>query len=367
MALTSSRSAPRRRIVDRRSAEGKSARSTKVLLFVGGTVVAGVAALSIALWLGGDLSQSVINGLVIGGTSDLTGWGLPASKLVMEVSSVGVIGMLLGCLLLPQEDDGPSPTAQRCLRTASWLALAWAISTAMLLLFSWSDVIAQPVTQLSITRLFTDTATTFPGAADFVSSIAVALVIAVAVKVTAARWAMLLLLVLACYNLVPMALQGHASHGEVLKYSLIVHVIAVSLWVGGLTALVMHARAEPAQLAVALPRFSVIALGCYIAVAASGSVAVWKLLGAVPALWGSRYGVLVLLKATALIILGILGWWHRRHTVGRISVSDEDGWVRRAFIRLAAAEIVVMVVAVAIAVALSRTASPDTIVLHGNQ
>lgn len=106
-------------------------------------------------------------------------------------------------------------------------------------------------------------------------------------------------------------------------------------------------------------------------VAASGGVAVWKLLGSVPAVWGSRYGVLVMLKAAALITLGILGWWHRRHTVRRIRTdendSKDDSKARKAFIQLAAAEIVVMVVAVALAVALSRTASPDTIILHGNQ
>ena len=364
MALTSSRDV----VIDRRAVANKKTRSSRAVLFVAGTIAVAVAALAMAMWLGGNLTQSTINGLVIGGTSNLTGWGLPASKLLMESASVGVIGMLLGALLLPQEADGPSQTARRCLRTASWLGLAWAISTAILLLFSWSDVVAEPVTQLSITQLFTNTSTTFPGAADFISSIAVALVIAVGTTVTWNRWGLLFLLLLACYDLVPMALQGHASHGTVLKYSLIVHVIAVSVWVGGLCALLMHMRAEPAQLAAVLPRFSRIALGCYAAVAASGILAVVLLLGTVPALWGSRYGVLVLLKSAALIALGVLGWWHRRHTVGRISGDDRDyGRVRRAFVRLAAAEVVVMVVAIAIAVALSRTASPDTIVLHGNQ
>jgi len=365
MALTSSDV-----VLDRRSVTGKPVRSRRVVLFVAATVAAAVIALVIAMWLGGNLTQTTINGLVIGGTSNLTAWGLQASKLVMEASSVGVIGMLLGSLLLPQQDGGPSRATRRCLRTASWLALVWAVSTAFLLIFSWSDVVARPVTQLSITQLFTDTATTFPGAADFISSIAVALVIAVGVAVTANRWGVLLLLLLACYNLVPIALQGHASHGTLLKYSLIVHVIAVSLWVGGLGALLMHVRAEPAQLAVAVPRFSKLALGCYIAVAASGVITLLQLLGwSVPALWGSRYGDLGMLKLTALITLGVIGWWHRRHTVGQIRANEDEhaGRARRAFIRLAAAEIVVMAIAVAIAVTLSRTAAPDTIVLHGNQ
>ncbi|MBO0809129.1 MAG: CopD family protein, partial [Actinobacteria bacterium] len=92
----------------------------------------------------------------------------------------------------------------------------------------------------------------------------------------------------------------------------------------------------------------------------------WELLGQVSLAWTTRYGVLVILKATALITLGILGWWHRRHTVRRIRAGDGP-LARSAFIRLAAAEIVVMVAAIALAVALSRTASPDTILLHSGR
>ncbi|HKN98568.1 MAG TPA: CopD family protein [Pseudonocardiaceae bacterium] len=362
MALTSSRTVAARRSVDLRSLPRH-----RVRLFVLATAVAGIAALAIAMWLGGNLTQSTINGLVIGGTGDLTAWGLSVSKMVMDMSSVGVIGLLLTCLLLPEPDGEPSATARRCRRTASQLAVVWAVSTAALLVFTWSDVVDQQVTKLPFGKLFTATGSVFPDVADYISVTAVAVVIAAGIAVTD-RWpGALVLLLLAGYNLVPMALQGHASHGTVLKYSLVVHVIAVSLWVGGLGALLLHVRGEPALLAVAVPRFSGVALGCYVAVAASGIVAVWVLLGSVPAVWGSRYGVLVMLKAGALIALGVLGWWHRRHTVSRIRASQDDARARRAFVQLAAAEIVIMVVAVALAVALSRTASPDTIILHGNQ
>ncbi|WP_084144189.1 copper resistance D family protein [Amycolatopsis taiwanensis] len=360
MALTSSQHAVSRRRVDPRSLRRKP-----VTLFVAALAVAGVATLVIAMWLGGNLSQASVDGLLIGGTSSFTTWGLQASKLVMEVSSVGVVGMLLTRLLLPDQDGKPSPTARRCLRTASQLAVVWAISTFALFLFNWSDMAGMPVTDLPITKLFTDIGDTFPGVADFVSSTAVAVMIAVGLAVTDTRLGAMVLLPLALYNLVPMALQGHASHGTVLKYSLLVHVIVVSLWVGGLAALLMHVRKEPAMLAVAVPRFSTVALGCYVLIAASGITASWYLLGSLPTLWGSRYGVLVMLKGAALIALGVFGWWHRRHTVSRIR-TGEDGRARRAFIQLAAAEVFIMVIAIALAVTLSRTASPDTIVLHGN-
>jgi putative copper resistance protein D len=361
MALASSRTVEARRIIDLRPGPRR-----RIKLFVLATAGAGIVTLVIAMWLGGNLTQS-INGLVVGGTGNLTGWGLSASKMVMEVASVGVIGLLVACLLLPEPDGEPSATVLRCRRSATQLAVVWAIANAALLVFTWSDVVDVPVARLPFAKLFTAGTTVFPDALDYISSTAVAVVIAVGVAVTERRRGALLLLLLASYNLVPMALQGHASHGTVLKYSLIVHVIAVSLWVGGLAALLLHVRQEPALLAVAVPRFSKLALGCYLVVAATGIVAAWILLGSVPALWGSRYGVLVMLKAAALIALGILGWWHRRHTVDRIRTSQDDARVRRAFIQLAAAEIVIMVIAVALAVALSSTASPDTIILHGNQ
>jgi putative copper export protein len=344
---------------------GRRRARRRVMAFVAATALTGVAALVLAMWLGGNLTQSNILGLAIGGTGSVTGWGLPASKLVMDLSSVGVVGMLLACLLLPGREA--NDTTRRCLRTASRLALVWAVSNAALLVFSWSDVVARPITDLPYTKLFTDTAGTFPDAAGFIASTALAVVIAGGLAVTETRRGVWILLPLTIYNLVPMALQGHASHGTLLKYSIGVHVIAMALWVGGLAALLTHVRSEPAQLAVTVPRFSRIALACYTAVAASGITAAWQLLGSVPAVWGSQYGVVVMLKAAALVALGIFGWWHRRHTVHHLRVDGSGDRARRAFVRLAAAEVAIMVAAVAIAVALSRSASPDTILLHTNR
>lgn len=350
----------------RRTAGVPSSKTKRPVVFVVATAFVGAAALALGMWLGGNLTQSQIDGLAVGGTGSLTGWGLPASKLVMDLSSIGVIGLLLVCLLLPAHHRELTATARRCLRTASRLAVAWGVSNAALLIFSWSDVVAQPVTALPYRNLFTDTTKTFPDAAGFLTSTALALVIAVGISITQTRWGVMSLLPLSVYNLVPMALLGHASHGTVLKYSIVVHVIAMSLWVGGLAALVAYVRREPELLAIAAPRFSTLALACYAAIAVSGIAAAWELLGSVSALWGSRYGVVVTLKAAALLALGIFGWWHRQHTVPRIRAGGGSR-SRRAFVRLAAAEVAIMVAAVAIAVALSRSASPDTILLHSNR
>lgn len=337
----------------------------RILLYTTTTALAAATALATALWLGGDLTQTNVLGLEIGGTGSFTSWGLPTSTLLMELASAGTIGMLLTRLLLPEPDHTPTPTARRCLRTATHLALAWALSNAAMLLFNWSDVTDQPITALPITKLFTDTANTFPDVQDYISTTAVALMITLGLTVIETRWGALLLLPLALYNLIPMVLQGHASHGTILKYSLIIHVIAITPWVGGLAALLLHVRNQPELLAIAVPRFSTIALACYLAIATSGILASWQLLvSPIPLLWQSRYGILIILKAAALITLGIFGWWHRKHTVHKIQTATNDNRARNAFIQLSAAEILIMAIAIAIAVALSRTASPDTILLH---
>jgi putative copper export protein len=345
-----------------------------VVWFAAGTAGAGAAALAVGMWLGGNLTQTQINGLAVGGTGGLTGWGLPTAKMVMDIAAVGVIGMLTACLLLPRHTTQPGEVEamiRRCSHTGAWLALAWAAATTALLIFAWSDVVALPITDLPLNQLFTDTTTAFPQAPDYISTLTLALVIAAALTLTHTRRGAALLLPLTLYNLIPMALQGHASHATTLKYTLITHITAMALWAGGLTALLTHLRHHPTLLATALPRFSTLALTCYTTVTASGLLATWQLLRSPPALWQTRYGTLITLKTAALIALGTLGWWHRRHTIPTITnphnQHPHNKHTHHAFTQLTAAEITIMTTAIAIAVTLSRTASPDTILQHSNR
>jgi putative copper resistance protein D len=336
-------------------------RRKPVALFVTAAIGTGIVTLVVAMWLGGILTESSYNGLLVGYRPGLTDFGLSASKSLVDLASAGVIGLLLVRLLLPEQEHKPSPTAQRCLRTAGTLAIAWAFFGAVLTIFTWSDVTGLPVANLPFTHLFTDPVGLYPKVSDYLSLTVVALLIAVGIAVTKTRRGAMVLLPLALYNLVPLAVQGHRS-GDIQIPSLIVHVMAVSLWVGGLAALLLHVRGKPELLAVAVPRFSTIALVCYVTIAATGVIAAYLEFDELSDVWESRYGVLVMLKATALIALGALAWWHRRYTVDLI--RRQDARARRAFVQLAAAEVLVMIVAVVLAVALSRTVSPDTGLEH---
>ena len=149
--------------------------------------------------------------------------------------------------------------------------------------------------------------------------------------------------------LVPL-FQSHASsagnHGLAIG-SLIFHVGAVSLWVGGIIGLLVI---SPLERAASISRFSVLALWAAIIVGISGIANAWTRLN-FWAGWQSRYGLLVIIKAALFLILVAIGAKHRRHIAAKIEGSQQ-------VFRLLANESVVMIAAVAIGGWLSTTLPP---------
>src|SRR4029079_16756206 len=64
----------------------------------------------------------------------------------------------------------------------------------------------------------------------------------------------------------------------------------------------------------AVRRYSTMALWCFVGVAASGAVNAWLRLGGWDGL-ATRYGLLVIAKVVALLLLGAAGLAHRRRTI----------------------------------------------------
>ncbi len=91
-------------------------------------------------------------------------------------------------------------------------------------------------------------------------------------------------------------------------------------------------------------------------VGVSGVTIAWVDLTCLIGLWDTRYGPLLFFKTAGLIAADVCGRWHRRRPVR--GVASQRG--RRPFIRLAAAEVVIMAATVAFGVALSPTATLDT-------
>jgi putative copper resistance protein D len=177
----------------------------------------------------------------------------------------------------------------------------------------------------------------------------VVLIFSFATKKTAT---LIILLALSIAGLVAPVFESHAassgSHSLVIG-SLVIHVIALSLWVGGVIALgTLSAVDRP----VAVPRFSQLALWSAIAVVISGGVNAWARLNFVDA-WNSSYAFIVLGKIVATIILVLIGYLHRK----TLSNKDSINWA--GFAKLITVEAMIMVVTVLMGTWLSTSASPD--------
>ena len=267
-----------------------------------------------------------------------TGWAVPVLRLVQHVAAVTTVGALL---------VGP---ARRC-AAASALPAAprwsppppalWAASRRHLRRrgsVRGRRPAAGDGARPELVRAYTEQVAT--GRA-LLQTAALAPAVALAAPVAVLASGRVVLLALALAALVPPLRTGHAataSDHDLAVVATSVHVLAVVLWVGGLGALLAQ-RGRP-SLAVAVPRFSALALLCFVAVAASGSVSGWTRLPDLSDV--VRHGVR---RPAARQGRGPARprrrrWLHRRRTVTRV-VRGAPG----AFARLATAEVGLMAVA----------------------
>lgn len=318
---------------------------------------AAIAALVAALALGGGAAGYVLPGLPDPGVA--IRWGLPLAKLVLDGAGAVTVGLLLLGVLVPARKDELHPDALRAIRLASLWAGVWALAAVVVHLLTLSDLVGLPLGQsLAGNSLVTFTLSVEQGQAYAIVVILAAALVPAA-RLTLRPGGALALLILAVSTLVPPALIGHSSSGDYhhsAAFSLIVHVVAISLWVGGLVALTWYAgisQHRTSQLPRAARAFSPLALGAVIAVGASG------VLNAIVRMYGpsdlltTAYGRLVLLKTGLLVVLVWAGSRHRTSTLRALDVGRP-----RAFTRLAVGEVVVMAATMGLAVALSRTEPP---------
>jgi cytochrome c oxidase assembly factor CtaG/putative copper export protein len=340
-----------------------------------GALLLSVVVLVVVLAAGGGGPGRVPAGLPDSGP--VTGWGLPLSRLVADLAGVATVGLLLAAGFLV-----PSPTtvltrpgfgaAQLAVRSS----MVWAVAVAFELWLTVSDLLGMTPGRALDATLVRSFVTQIPQGRALLAQLVLALVVAGVARSALTSSRSFLAAVLAGVTLVPPTLTGHSSasgHHDLAVASLMVHVVSASLWVGGLLALLWLAitssrsaelRADERGLSLALVRFSALAGVCWVAVGVSGVVNAAVRLQPGD-LFTSSYGVLVMLKALALLVLGGFGWWHRRYTVPQMELD-----VRRTkllFARVAAVELLVMGATLGLAVGLSRTPTPVTAIPDTSQ
>ncbi|MFC6881270.1 MULTISPECIES: cytochrome c oxidase assembly protein [Actinomadura] len=333
--------------------------SLRVLRAAAVAAAASVAVLVAGLVLGGSVAEKVIPGL--GDAGAVTRWGLPVSRLVMDLGAALTVGALLAAAaLLPLEgrrgDVRLSGDATGYLRAASWLAAAWAAAAAANLVFTVADVLGEPVGEIITGSELSSYVGQLPQGTALMLVVLLTVVVALLARTTTTPAAAFGLLALAGIALLPPPLTGHsasAANHSVAVTGVALHVAAIAPWVGGLAVVGAHALRGRARLDVMAGRFSRMALWCYVVVGASGLVNVIARLPDPAELLSTDYGRLALGKIIAFAALGWFGWWHRERTLPAVSAGKP--W---AFARLAAVEAAVMAAAMGLAVALARTAPP---------
>ncbi|MFV0427696.1 MAG: cytochrome c oxidase assembly protein [Beutenbergiaceae bacterium] len=165
----------------------------------------------------------------------------------------------------------------------------------------------------------------------------------------------LLTLVLAISTVIPAASQGHATgttNHDLGMTALFGHVIGAAIWTGGLVVLAAIGRYLDGSAATVVKRFSAIAGWCYVIVATSGIAAAAIRVGGLGQLV-TPYGLVLVLKISALMALGVAGWWHRRRTIA--ALHDGRGVL---FWRLIGVEVALVALASGAGVALAASAPP---------
>ncbi|MFF8833927.1 copper resistance CopC/CopD family protein [Streptomyces sp. NPDC015130] len=113
------------------------------------------------------------------------------------------------------------------------------------------------------------------------------------------------------------ALAEHASTGIQPGIAMpvdILHLLAVAAWLGGLTVLLVALYRAPSVERSAVERFSKVAFGSVLVLAATGVYQSWRQVGSWSALTDTRYGQLLLVKLGLLAVLLGIAWISRRWT-----------------------------------------------------
>jgi putative copper resistance protein D len=285
------------------------------------------------------------------------GWGLRAAHPVAQLLGVATVGTVLtGVVLLRGStgDDG-RPAGIRVVRAAGRWAAGWGVGSVLLAVVTVADTTGAPLT--GVLAGLPGTVTVTAESRALLLSGAIAAVVALGARAAPAGPRRgVVLLVLALTALLPPALTGHAASAAdpgTATSGVVVHVVAAALWAGGVVGIALHLRRTPAALAVAVPRFSALALVAVVTLAGSGLVTATSRLGTSLDAWTNGYGAVVVAKACVLVGLGVVGLVHRRRTMPALAAGRPG-----ALVRLLSLEVVVMGAAMGLASALSRTPAP---------
>lgn len=274
------------------------------------------------------------------------------NKSISFFAAISLVGVLLSLSFFLLEREGElQESALRLRNIGRVLAGVWFLTSAFHIILTLANILG---TSLG-SALDPTTLSSFVRQIDLGRFLAFQTLIAGIVFISLAFIRRVLpatiLLGISLLALVAPVFQSHSassgSHSLAIG-SLVVHVVALSLWVGGVFALVLL---NDSDRTVALPRFSQLALWAAIAVVASGLINAWTRLNFASA-WSSSYARIVIAKSLLTLILLIIGFRNRK----ALAKSDKTGW--NLLSRVILVEALIMGAVVALGSWLSGTRPP---------
>ena len=226
----------------------------------------------------------------------------------MQLTGVLSIGLLIAIAFLDLDFKGKVLNSSLIKKTRT-LIYSWLVVTFIYILIQIAYLHEQPLSaSFDLTVIRSYLTQTSIGKSYLVQMIGISIVLMIPLKKVISTYVALLI------SLVAITAPVFQSHGSTSGYhglaigALVVHVIALSFWVGGLFGLTQLSKENKL---IALPRFSEIALWSAIAVVLTGAATAWTRLDSIQA-WQSKYGAVTLLKIFLAITLIGFGALHRR-------------------------------------------------------
>ena len=341
------------------------------LAYSGGAFAAVILAAAVVVAIVGTAATRVPTVAGIIGAPWIVGFGIPVLRTLLDLGAVAVAGLSLLSMMLGPDvmDRAAAERTGRAERTGAilgrarrlsvWASVLW--GGCALLSIVLLSVELQPERTLSPTSIWSYVTNIAAGKGLLISA-GSALLSGWLCRVSVEHGEQVpaeLRVGVALFGLLPLPLTGHAadwSYHDLSMLSMELHVVAATTWAGGLAAVVVFLARQPALLAVALPRFSRLATWCVFVVGLSGifngllELALSPVTHLPGSLVTTRYGVLLIAKATCMAIVAVLAL-HVRRRILPLVVRGRSTTI--AF--WCGLEILVLAAAFGVAVVLTRT------------
>jgi cytochrome c oxidase assembly factor CtaG len=298
-------------------------------------------------------------------------FGLPSAKFVFNIAMSLTVGALMFAVLILPRTTGRArrhektaeaahldPLWTKALAIAEYSSVVWTLSAVAVLVFSFVDTVGAQaylnfsnqlgvfVTQIAYGQLW----------------VLIVVLIAIASTLcfgTRSHLGIAIAGVLGIGVMIPLALMGHSAeasgHTQAVN-SLGLHIFGATIWMGGLfvIALLGAGLAKSKNLQAVVKRYSTVALIAFCLIVFSGVVNSLLRVHSLDHLM-TPYGEVILAKVFATILLGLIGFWHRKFVIARLGTAAS---ATVEFWRLITVEFIIFGATMGLAVALSRSQPP---------